>query len=155
MHILTLRAHSHLACTFSPCVHILTSRVPSTTQSHLVYTFSPRVHILTLCAHSHLTCPLHHSKSPHVHILTLCAHSHLACPLHHSKSPRTHLEYTLLTSTQNNIFHLAWKNSQKSHAATPIPSIRYLLRATKYIHKKAPDRKHSPCCALSYEQKEV
>ena len=32
---------------------------------------------------------------------------------------------------KNNIFHLAWKNSQKSHSATPIPSIRYLLRATK------------------------
>ena len=30
---------------------------------------------------------------------------------------------------ETNIFHLAWKNSQKSHAATPIPSIRYLLRA--------------------------
>ena len=34
---------------------------------------------------------------------------------------------------ENNIFHLAWKNSQKSHAATPIPLIRYLLRATNQM----------------------
>ena len=126
----TSHTHSHLMYTFSPHVHILTSRAPSTTQSHLVpissthshlaYTFSPRVHILTLCG------PLHHSKSPRIHILTSLTHSHLA----YIFSPR------VLPSTQNNIFHLAWKNSQKSHAAIPIASIRYLLRATKYYFMK-------------------
>ena len=30
---------------------------------------------------------------------------------------------------KNNIFHLAWKNSQNSHEATPIPSIRYLYES--------------------------
>ena len=152
--------------TFSPHVHILTSRVPSTIQSHLVYTFSLRIHVLT----SH--APLHHSKSPRAHVLTLCTHSYLAyifsphvspppfkvtsrthshlayifsprvppstteSHLAHTSRTHSHLVYIfspgVLPSTQNNIFHLAWKNSQKGHAATPIPSIRYLLRATNY-----------------------
>ena len=185
---ITSCAYSHLAYTFSPCIHILTSCAPlhhsksprihiltSHTHSHLAYTFSPHIHILTSCA------PLHHSKSPRIHILTLRTHSHLAyifsprvppppfkvtsCTHSHvvytfsprvhilnscapsttqshlvpTSSTHSHLTYIfsprVLPSTQNNIFHLAWKNSQKSHAATPIPSIRYLLRATKYLCK--------------------
>ena len=148
---------SHLVYTFSPRVHILTSRtyshlacppppfkVTSCTHSHLEYTFSPCVHILTSRA------PLHHSKSPRVHILTSRTHSHLTYIFSPRVPPSTiqsHLVYTfsprvhiltlrtyshLVCSPPSKIisFTLAWKNSQKSHAATPIPSIRYLLRAT-------------------------
>ena len=101
----TSRTHSHLACPPPPF------KVTSHTHSHLVYTFSPRVHILTS----------HAPSTTQSHLVPISStHSHLA----YIFSPH------VLPSTQNNIFHLAWKNSQKSHAATPIPSIRYLLRAT-------------------------
>ena len=127
--------------TFSPRLHILTLCAPSTIQSHLTYTLSPCVHILTLCTYSHLVCPpstiqshLVYTFSPRIHILTSCALSTTQSHLVPTSSTHSHLAYIfsprVLPSTQNNIFHLAWKNSQKSHAATPIPSIRYLLRAT-------------------------
>ena len=126
--------------------------------SHLKWQFSPRMIIPTSRGNSHLVCPLHHSKSPQVCILTLCTYSHLMCPPPPLKShlmpilsTHSHLAYIfspcVLPSTQNNIFHLAWKNSQKSHAATPIPSIRYLLRATnKFEVKMKPTH---PNCELS------
>ena len=149
---------SHLTCIFSPCVHILTSRtyshltcppppfkVTSRTHSHLT------VHILTSHTYSHLVCPpppfkvtshthsyLMYTFSPRVHILTSCAPSTIQSHLMPTSSTHSHLTYIfsprMLPSTENNIFHLVWKNSQKSHAATPIPSIRYLLRATKKLN---------------------
>ena len=110
--ILTSRTHSHLAYIFSPCMPTPPFKVTSHTHSHLVYTFSPHVHILTSLAPS--------TTQSHL-VPILSTYSHLA----YIFSP------CVLPSTQNNIFLLVWKNSQKSHAATPIPSIRYLLRATK------------------------
>ena len=108
-HLATLRVSVELS---SPPL-----KVTSHTYSHLTYTFSPHIHILTSRTYSHLACPLHHSKSPWAH-------------LEYTFSPHIHILTSRAPSTQNNIFHLALKNSQKSHAATPIPSIRYLLRAT-------------------------
>ena len=115
VHILTSHAplhlhHSkspyiHLMCIFSPCVLPSTS----TTQSHLISTSH---------AYSHLVCSPPHPPlkvtlcPPRMHILT----SHIYC----SPPPKI----ICLTS--------CGKNSQKSHVATPIPSIRYLLRATNY-----------------------
>ena len=98
-------------------------------------------------------CLLHHTKSPcakcktalasppHVHARLLWGSK---CPLHHTKSlswnatpsasisPHVHLACP--PPHENNIFHLTWKNSQKSQETRPIPSIRYLLRATKKAH---------------------
>ena len=136
------RVRSHLTCSPPPLKVTSHPRevtlgplyrvVPSTPQSHLACIFSPHIHILTSRTYSHLACPLHHSKSPRVHILTSCTHSHLT----YIFSPH------VLPSTQNNIFHLAWKNSQKSHAATPIPSISCLLRTTKnYVYLKKNNNK--------------
>ena len=124
--------------------HIVCRIVPSTTQK------SPHVHARQLCTfvlmqggkvvslgckvtnltshgHSHLvstlccvsSCPLHHT------IVTLCEHSHLTWPF----SSHIHMP----PPCENNIFHLAWKNSQNSRETTPIPSIRYLLRATNNV----------------------
>ena len=111
MHILSSHIHSHLAYIFSPRVPPPPFKVTSCTHSHLTYTFSPCIHILTSHAHSTTQSHLMPISSTHSHLVYIF-------------SPH------MLPSTQNNIFHLAWKNSQKSHAATPIPSIRYLLRAT-------------------------
>ena len=72
--------------------------VPSTPQSHLACTFLPCIHIFTSHTYSHLAC------SPPPNKVTLHAHSYLP----YIFSPR------VLPSTQNNIFHLTWKNSQKS-----------------------------------------
>ena len=105
---------------------------------------------LTSCPSCMAKCPLHHTK-----VLTRDA-----CEMTFQMSSRVHLAWPSVPSTtckvtlhkyfspcvtilisrpphlspprKNNIFHLTWKNSQKSHAATPIPSTRYLLRATKY-----------------------
>ena len=106
---------------------------------------------LTSCPSSVTKCPLHHTK-----VLTwggceITFNSHLAPILHASTkmSPPpakvTLCKHFSLSVTipilcpprvppprENNIFHLAWKNSQESHAAIPIPSIRYVLRATNY-----------------------
>ena len=99
--ILISRGNSHLACIFLP--HVL----PSTTQSHLVSTLS---------THSHLTWHL----SSRVAILISHGNSHLTWIF----LPN------MLPTTQNNIFPPHVENSQKCHAATPIPSVRYLLQAT-------------------------
>ena len=101
--------------------------VPSTMQK------SPHMATLTSRANSHLmstlhalmsSCPLHHTK------VTLCDHSHLAWQF------SSHVHLTCSPPCKHNIFHLAWKNSKKNHAATPFPSIRYLFRATnnKYFY---------------------
>ena len=157
IHILTSCApsttQSHLvpiSSTHSHLVYIFPPRVPpSTIQSHLTYTFSPRIHIPTSRTYSHPACHpppfkvtshthshLAYTFSPHIHILTSRAPSTTQSHLMPISSTHSQLAYIfsphVLPSTQNNIFHLAWKNSQKSHAATPIPSIRYLLRATNY-----------------------
>ena len=81
------------------------------------------VDILTSRGHSHLTWPF----LPHMTFTTshtfqmrsplLHDHSHLKWAF----SPCVHL--ALSPPCENNIFYLAWKNSQKSHEATPIPSI--------------------------------
>ena len=44
---------------------------------------------------------------------------HLRC------SFQSHLIWVEATPCVNNIFHLAWKNSQNSREATPFPSIKY------------------------------
>ena len=83
----------------------------------------PHMHILTSCTYSHLTCspppPLLKVtlRPPRIHILTSHTYSHLAC----SPPPK------IICFTSHG------KNSQKSHAATPIPLIRYLLRATNKL----------------------
>ena len=61
--------------------------------------------------------------------VTLHDHSHLEWAF----LPCIHLTCSPLH--ENNILHLLWKNSPKSHEATPIPSIRYLLRATNKLKK--------------------
>ena len=117
---------------------------------------SPLMAILTMCRKSHLmpslhvlmsSCLCHHAKvtshghshhawekSPHTYLT--CPHVELSSPPR--KSDHSHLaRQPHLTSTSHGPLHakiisftLGGKNSQKSHAANPIPSIRYLLRAT-------------------------
>ena len=107
------------ALAFQPRVDVrwlLDQSVPSTTQSHLMRNTK-------LLWPSHLTWTqgdLWVKVSTPPHKVTSCETHHLLLASHLTCSP----------PCENNIFHLAWKNSQKSHEATPIPSIRYLLRAT-------------------------
>ena len=61
------------------------------------------------------------------------------CPLHLKRkfgffqvfwcSFQSYLTWVQSHLVSNNIFHLAWKNSQNSRAATPFPSIRYLYES--------------------------
>ena len=70
---------------------------------------------------THLMCSLPpHWKSS-------CVHSNMEANI----SPCMHLMCSL--SCENYIFHLTWKNSQKNHKATLIPSIRYLCEPPNNI----------------------
>ena len=109
-----------------PHIHLVWPSVPFTTPK-----FSCEVHmrwlsILTLhpsCVPPTKMSPPNTKVTSHKHF-SPCITILILCPPH-VPPPR-----------ENNIFHLAWKNSEKSQAATPIPSIRYLLRATKYVNQK-------------------
>ena len=106
----------------------------------MTFQISPRIHL------AWLSVPFTTPKFSHEMTFQISPHIHLAWPSVPSTTCKvTSHNYfspcvTILISRppcvspphKNNIFHLTWKNSQKSHAATPISSIRYLLRATNY-----------------------
>ena len=134
---------------FLPHVHLAWPSVPSTTPKLSCEVDARWLLILTLHP-SHVTkCPLHHTK------VIMRGGREMTFDSHLTSISRAHIEMsppptkvtshkhflpcvTILISCpphmpppcKNNIFYLMWKNSQKSHAATPIPSKRYLSRAT-------------------------
>ena len=129
----SLCRHSHLMQTFSPHIHLTWAFSPCI---HHAWAFSPHVHLAWAFVTSFPSgigaryrqgdfWGVYVKLSPPPHKVTLHGHSHLTWAF----SPHVHL--TCSPPRKNNIFCLVWKNFPKSHEATPIPSIGYLLRATK------------------------
>ena len=142
---------SHLVWPFSPHVRKVTScppHMPSCWVIPVTMQKSPHVTILTSCSNLMLSYHTTTQRSSHVTILTTHQKSHLvptphalmlSWPCHHRKvtlHDHSHLmqqsHLACFLPCKNNISHLTWKNSQESHTVTPIPSIRYPLRATNY-----------------------
>ena len=108
---------------------------PPPCKSHLMWPFSPCMAIL-IWHLPHIVCwfvPSTMQKSPHMIIFTLLGHSHL-----HTK---------IISFTSHG------KIPKKRHTATPIPSIRYLLRATNNFYPCSPMEKAD--CAPSLDKKEM
>ena len=116
--ILTSRGNCHLASTLGdqfPTSH-RHSHITSISCDHILTSQPPHETIFYLCGHSHLvstphalmsSCPLHHAK------VTLCDHSHLMWQF------SSHVYLACSPPHKNNIFHLAWKNSQKKVMQQP------------------------------------
>ena len=108
---------------FLPCHMAL---LAPTTLSHLAF-------CQPLCPHPHMVPtppniitkgPLHPKKKFEFFRVPSFLMSVSISPRMGSISPRVR---------ENNNFHLAWKNSQKSNETRPIPSIRYLYESPKKL----------------------